>query len=151
VARIFGDGKRQRTRGFAELQSHYLFRDRFGRPGKGNDKGKVEGLVGYARRNFLVPLPVFESFEALNAFLVDCCRRRMADRLRGHNEDDRPEIGARSCRVPEAPAASLRRLREGRDTSLVSVAGSLSAQRLLGPDGRTVIATCLFAVTSMTW
>jgi hypothetical protein len=86
VARIFGDGKRQRTRIFAELQSHYLFRDRFGRPGKGNDKGKVEGLVGYARRNFLVPLPVFESFEALNAYLVDCCRRRMADRLRGHNE-----------------------------------------------------------------
>jgi hypothetical protein len=25
-----------------------------GRPGKGNDKGKVEGLVGYARRNFLM-------------------------------------------------------------------------------------------------
>src|SRR5271156_180173 len=86
VARILGDGKRQRTRGFAELQSHYLFRDRFGRPGKGNDKGKVEGLVGYARRNFLVPLPVFESFEALNGYLVECCRRRMADRLRGHNE-----------------------------------------------------------------
>ena len=86
MARILGDGKRQRTRGFAELQSHYLFRDRFGRPGKGNDKGKVEGLVGYARRNFLVPLPVFESFEALNAYLVECCRRRVADRLRGHNE-----------------------------------------------------------------
>jgi len=24
---------------------------------KGNDKGKVEGLVGYARRNFMVPVP----------------------------------------------------------------------------------------------
>jgi transposase len=45
VARILGDGERQRTRAFAELQSHYLFLDRFGRPGKGNDKGKVEGLV----------------------------------------------------------------------------------------------------------
>jgi transposase len=78
VACILGDGKRQRTRGFAELQSHYLFWDRFGRPGKGNDKGKVKGLVGYARRNFLVPPPVFESFEALNAYLVECCRRRMA-------------------------------------------------------------------------
>ena len=53
VAKILGDG-RQRTRAFTELQSHYLFDDRFGRPGKGNDKGKVEGLVGYARRNFLV-------------------------------------------------------------------------------------------------
>lgn len=85
VARILGDGKRQHTRVFAELQSHYLFEDRFGRPGKGNDKGKVEGLVGYARRNFLVPIPVFESFEALNAYLLECCRRRMADRLRGHD------------------------------------------------------------------
>ena len=83
VARILGDGKRQRTRVFAELQSHYLFEDRFGRPDKGNDKGKVEGLVGYARRNFLVPIPVFESFEALNAYLLECCRRRQAERLRG--------------------------------------------------------------------
>lgn len=33
VARILGDGRRQRTRVFAELQSHYLFEDRFGRPG----------------------------------------------------------------------------------------------------------------------
>ena len=57
VAQILGHGERQRTRAFAELQSHYLFLDRFGRPGKGNDKGKVEGLVGYARRNFLVPVP----------------------------------------------------------------------------------------------
>jgi transposase len=80
VGRILGDGKRQRTRVFAELQSHYLFEDRFGRPGKGNDKGKVEGLVGYARRNFLVPIPVFDSFEALNVHLLDCCRRRMGDR-----------------------------------------------------------------------
>ena len=50
VAKICGDGKRERTRAFTELVSHYLFRDRFGRPGKGNDKGKVEGLVKYARR-----------------------------------------------------------------------------------------------------
>ena len=85
VARILGDGKRQRTRVFGELQSHYLFTDRFGRPGKGNDKGKVEGLVGYARRNFLVPVPVFDSFEALNAHLLESCRKRLADRLRGHD------------------------------------------------------------------
>jgi transposase len=85
VARILGDGKRQRTRVFSELQSHYLFTDRFGRPGKGNDKGKVEGLVGYARRNFLVPVPVFADFEALNAHLLESCQKRLADRLRGHD------------------------------------------------------------------
>ena len=65
VARILGDGGRKRTRVFAELQSHYLFGDRFGRPGKGNDKGNVESMVGYARRNFLVPIPSFDSFESL--------------------------------------------------------------------------------------
>jgi hypothetical protein len=43
-------GERLRSQMFAELQSHYLFEDRFGRPGKGNDKGKVEGLVGHVRR-----------------------------------------------------------------------------------------------------
>jgi hypothetical protein len=91
VARILGDGTRQRTKTFSELQSHYLFQDRFGRPGKGNDKGKVEGLVGFARRNFMVPLPTFDCFEALNADLAERCRKRLAERLRGHSET----IGAR--------------------------------------------------------
>ena len=86
VARILGDGRRQRTRAFTELQFHYLFEDRFGRPGKGNDKGKVEGLVGYSRRNFLVPIPSFESFEALNAYLERRCLERMDAQLRGHTE-----------------------------------------------------------------
>ena len=86
VARILGDGRRQRTRAFTELQSHYLFEDRFGRPGKGNDKGKVEGLVGYTRRNFLVPLPSFESFDALNAYLERRCLERIDARLREHSE-----------------------------------------------------------------
>ena len=46
VAKIPGDGGRQRARAFTGLQLLYLFEDRFGRPGKGNDKGKVEGMVG---------------------------------------------------------------------------------------------------------
>jgi transposase len=105
VARILGDGKRRRTRVFAELQSHYLFQDRFGRPAKGNDKGKVEGLVGFARRNFMVPIPVFESFEALNAHLANCCRKRMSERLRGHTETigERLERDLAALRKPLPP------------------------------------------------
>ena len=98
VARILGDGRRKRTRAFTELQSHYLFSDRFGRPGKGNDKGKVEGMVGYMRRNFLVPVPSFESFDALNAHLERRCLARMDARLRGHSES----IGQRMERDLEA-------------------------------------------------
>ena len=98
VARILGDGRRKRTRAFTEVQSHYLFDDRFGRPGKGNDKGKVEGMVGYVRRNFLVPVPSFESFEALNAHLERRCLARMDAQLRGHTET----IGQRMERDLEA-------------------------------------------------
>ena len=86
VARILGDGRRKRTRAFTELQSHHRFEDRSGRPGKGNDKGKVAGMVGYVRRNFLVPAPRMESFEALNAHLERSCLGRMDARLRGHDE-----------------------------------------------------------------
>ena len=46
VARITGEGERQPTEAFSELRSHCLFEAKFGRPGKGNDKGNVEGLVG---------------------------------------------------------------------------------------------------------
>ena len=102
VARILGDGRRQRTRSFTELQSHYRFEDRFGRPGKGNDKGKVEGMVGYVRRNFLVPVPSFQSFDALNAHLEERCLGRMDARLRGHDETigQRMERDLAPARVP---------------------------------------------------
>jgi transposase len=84
VAKIVKGGKRLRSKMFAELQSHYLFEDRFGRPGKGNDKGKVEGLVGFVRRNFMTPLPVAESLDAFNACLRDACTKRGQAILRGH-------------------------------------------------------------------
>ena len=86
VARILGGEERQKTRAFSELQSHYLFADKFGRPAKGNDKGKVEGLVGYARRNFMVPVPRVNCWDELNAHLEAQCRKRRERRLRGHTE-----------------------------------------------------------------
>lgn len=86
VTKILGDGKRVRTRVFSELQSHYLFEDKFGRPGKGNDKGNVEGVIGFGRRNFLVPAPRFDSFDVLNAWLEAQCLKRQDDVVRGHSE-----------------------------------------------------------------
>ena len=68
------------------MQSHYLFADKFGRPAKGNDKGKVEGLIGYARRNFMVPVPRFPSWEAFNEHLEQQSRKRRQRRLRRHSE-----------------------------------------------------------------
>ena len=83
VARIMPDGKRNRTEAFSGFLSHYLIKDRYGRPGKGNDKGKVEGMVGYTRRNFMVPIPSFPSFEALNIYLEEQCLKRQQDTVQG--------------------------------------------------------------------
>ena len=77
VARILGDGTRRRTQAFSHLQSHYLFRDRFGRPGKGNDKGKVEALVKTARRRFMVPIPKVHDLSVLNERLMARCLERL--------------------------------------------------------------------------
>ena len=76
VARILGDRTRVRTRRFTELQSHYLFDDKFGRPARGNDKGNVEGMVGYTSRNFMVPAPRYDRFDDLNAHLEQRCLER---------------------------------------------------------------------------
>ena len=86
VKEILGDGERKPTQAFSELQSHCLFAAKFGRPGKGNDKGNVEGLVGYARRNFMVPVPRVASWENLNAHLLEQFRRRRERKLWGHEE-----------------------------------------------------------------
>ena len=86
VKEILGDGERKPTQAFSELQSHCLFAVKFGRPGKGNDKGNVEGLVGYARRNFMVPVPRVARWEELNAHLLEECRKRRERKLWGHEE-----------------------------------------------------------------
>jgi transposase len=86
VAQILGNGGRKKTRAFAELQSHYLFAERFGRPGKGNDKGAAENLMGYARRNFLVPAPHKSSWEELNEHLLEQCHKRREQKVWGETE-----------------------------------------------------------------
>ena len=57
VAQVIGARKRKLTNGFLQLQSHYLFGEHFCLVRRANEKGVVEGMVGYARRNYLVPVP----------------------------------------------------------------------------------------------
>ena len=121
VARILGDGTRSKTRAFTELQSHYLFTEKFGRPGKGNDKGKVEGVVGYARRNFLVPVPRYATWEELNAHLRVQCQTRRARTLRGHQQTIGERFEKDHERLLPLPAAPYEAC-EKRSTRVTSMA-----------------------------
>ena len=107
VARILGDGERQKTRAFSELQSHYLFAEKFGRPAKGNDKGKVEGLVGYARRNFMVPIPRASSWEELNVHLEAGLPEAAAAPFAGAQGDHRGTVRARPCSAAAVACCAL--------------------------------------------
>ena len=91
-------GIRKRVRLFSGFLSHCFNHDRFGRAGKGKDKGAVEGLVGFACRNLIVPIPRFATWEVLNYWLAEPCRKRQTDVLRGHRES----IGQRLLRDLDA-------------------------------------------------
>ena len=83
VAQIVGVHRRQLTDGLLRLKSHYLFAPYFCTVRRANEKGVVEGAVGYARHNFLVPVPAVRDLEELNAHLAAACTRDLQRRLRG--------------------------------------------------------------------
>ena len=55
---------------FTAFRAHYTFEARLCSPTRGQEKGRVEGLAGFACRNFLVPVPEVTDFEDLNAQLL---------------------------------------------------------------------------------
>ncbi len=119
VAKIMPDGTRNRTQRFSAMLSHYVIQDRYGRPGKGNDKGKVEGPVGYSRRNFMVPMPRFPGRDAFNEYLEEQCRKRRTDILRGHRISIGERLQADPAAMQGLPAAPFEAcdLRSGQVTS----------------------------------
>jgi hypothetical protein len=123
VAKILPDGTRKRAALFSGFLSHYLIRDRYGRPGKGNDKGSVEGLVGYVRRNFMVPIPRFATWDEFTLWLEDQCRKRQGDRLRGESET----IGERLLR----DLAAMRLLPAWPFDACDQASGQVSSQALV--------------------
>ena len=82
VAKIVGGRGREPTREFLRLESHYLFAHHFCRVRRPNEKGHVETLLGFARRNYLVPVPEVDSLEALNEALIERVREDLRRRVR---------------------------------------------------------------------
>jgi transposase len=107
VAKITGPSERALTREFLRLESYYLFTHRFCRVARGNEKGHVENLVGYARRNFMVPVPAFGSFTDLNAHLAACCDADLDRRVRGNPDTKRERLEVDRAAMLASPVAAF--------------------------------------------
>ena len=100
VAKITGGRGREVTREFLRLESHYLFEHHFCLVRRPNEKGHVENLIGYARRNYLVPVPETDSLEGLNAQLQEQCRKDLSRKLRGKPATKEELLGGGADVVP---------------------------------------------------
>ena len=81
VAKIVGRRGQKLTREFLRLQSHYLYSHHFCLVRRPNEKGHTEGLVKFARSNFMVPIPRFHDFEQFNEKLAEDCRNDLTRKL----------------------------------------------------------------------
>ena len=92
--------------------------------------GKIEGIVGYTRRNFMVPIPRCASWDSFNADLEAQCCTRQNDILRGHKEP----IGERLQR----DLAALKPLPAAPFEACDQANGKVSSQSLVRYDSSSV-------------
>jgi len=86
VQKVFMGKKRILQKEFQKFRAYYNFTSRFCNPGQGHEKGGVEGLVGYARRNYMVPIPKAKNLEELNMMLLQECQAYGDHRINGKDK-----------------------------------------------------------------
>lgn len=69
--------------GYTALTAHYGFEAVFCNPAEGHEKGLVEGLVGWSRRNILVPVPRVTDITLLNELLLSRCLKYESHSIKG--------------------------------------------------------------------
>ena len=105
VTKILAGPRREEHERLSALRAHYLFASSFCTPGRGHEKGSVEHLVGYVRRNALVPYTrPFADLAALNRHLRAWCER---ERLRQGETWERERAALRALPAhPFSPSVS---------------------------------------------
>lgn len=68
---------------FSMFRAHYAYEARFCNIAEGHEKGLVESLVGWIRRNALVPVPKVKDFDELNRVLLNRCETYLQHRIHG--------------------------------------------------------------------
>lgn len=73
VKKVLRGSRREEQESFQTFREQFGFKAEFCEIAKGNQKGDVEGCVGYVRRNFFSPVPECETIEVLNEDLALWC------------------------------------------------------------------------------
>jgi len=73
VKKILRGYQRVETERMIAFRSHWGYQSAYCNPAKGNEKGGVEGELGWFRRNYLTPVPEAANLEALNEQLMEMC------------------------------------------------------------------------------
>lgn len=73
IRRVLQGRDRIEQESYVKFKSYYSFEARFCNPDSGNEKGGVEGIVGFARRNYMVPIPEAATLEELNEKILQKC------------------------------------------------------------------------------
>jgi transposase len=73
VQKVLKGKNRIEQESYRKFKAYHTFESRFCTPGEGHEKGGVEGLVGFARRNYMVPVPEAPSLELLNQQILGEC------------------------------------------------------------------------------
>jgi len=68
---------------YKKFKAFYNFTARFCNAAQGHEKGGVEGIVGYSRRNYMVPVPQAKSLDDLNMMLLQECLAYGDHRING--------------------------------------------------------------------
>jgi len=77
VAKVLLAKERILTEQFSRFTLHYRYNADFCNVAKGNEKGHVEGKIGYQRRNYMVPVPKITDWDAYNIALLHTCDEDM--------------------------------------------------------------------------
>lgn len=75
VVTFLKKGTREENERFSQFRAHYAFSLSLCTPGKGNEKGSVENLVGFVKRHFFTPVPEVKDYDVLNAYIKEKCER----------------------------------------------------------------------------
>ena len=110
VQKILCGKNRVLQESYDKFRGYYNFVPRFCNRGQGHEKGGVEGLVGYARRNYMVPVPVADSLEDLNRKLLQECLAYGDHRIAGREhtvnelyEEEKEQL----LTIPDIPYSNL--------------------------------------------